>query len=68
MSKASFVDPVNTKMIKDTFTLFLSHQQQTLRNSESINYNNRSIGQILNDERSETERETHAAKLVQVSC
>jgi hypothetical protein len=53
-------------MIKDTFILFLSHQQQTLRNEESINYNNRSTGQILNEQQSEIERETHAAEVVQV--
>ncbi|CAF0948136.1 unnamed protein product [Adineta steineri] len=61
LAEASFVDPVNTKMIKETFTLFLSHQQQqTLSNEESINSNNHS-----NEQQSKIERETHAAEIVQ---
>ena len=47
-------------MIKETFTLFLSQQQQdTLRNDDQ---NNRS-----NEQRSESERQTHAAEAVQVN-
>lgn len=50
-------------MIKETFTLFLSHQQQTLNNEESISFNNRSNGQILNEQ----QLETHAAEVIQVN-
>ncbi|UJR23622.1 hypothetical protein I4U23_026608 [Adineta vaga] len=62
LDEASFVDPINTKMIKETFTLFLSQQQQqqTLRNEESIDQNNRT-----NEQRSESERQTHAVEIVQ---
>ncbi len=45
-------------MIKETFTFFLSHQQQ------SIDYNH---NQIPNEYQTEAEREIHAAKVVQVN-
>jgi len=56
--KACFADPINKKMIKETFTLFLSHQQQTLENEQSIDYNN--------EQQTEAEREIHAVEIVQV--
>jgi len=46
-------------MIKETFTLFLSHQQQTLENEQSIDYNNQ--------QQTEVEREIHAVEVVQVN-
>jgi hypothetical protein len=64
--KASFVDVINTKIIKETLTLFLAHhQQQTSENAETIGHNNQSIRQIL--VKSEAEREIHAAKVLQVN-
>ncbi|CAF3363367.1 unnamed protein product [Rotaria sp. Silwood1] len=71
MDDASFADPVNTKMIKETLTLFLAHQQQTLEHEESLAYNNESLGQTQNEQqsdvvvKSEAERELHAAQIVQ---
>lgn len=72
--KAAFSDPVNTKMIKETLTLFLAHQQQTLENEDSVscNNNNESLGQTQNEQqseivvKSEEERELHAVQIVQV--
>jgi hypothetical protein len=46
-------------MIKEIFTLFLSNQQRTLENEESIDCNNQS--------KSEIERQTHAAEIIQVN-
>jgi hypothetical protein len=64
--KASFVDVINTKIIKETLTLFLAHhQQQISENAETIGHNNQSIRQIL--VKSEAEREIHAAKVLQVN-
>ncbi|CAF0758053.1 unnamed protein product [Adineta steineri] len=71
MDDTSFADPVNTKMIKETFTLFLAHQQQTLEYEESLAHNNESLGQTQNEQHSEivvkteAEREMHAVQLVQ---
>jgi hypothetical protein len=45
-------------MIKETLTLFLSHQQQTIENEQSIDYNN--------EQHTEAEREIHAVEIVQV--
>jgi hypothetical protein len=59
-------------MIKETLTLFLAHQQQTLEQEESLANNNESLGQIQNEQQSElivkteAEREIHAAQIVQV--
>ena len=59
-------------MIKETLTLFLAHQQQTLENEESLAQNNESLGQIPSEQQSELivktdeEREFHAVQLVQV--
>ncbi len=59
-------------MIKETLTLFLAHQQQTLEHEESLAHNNESLGQTQNEVTSElsikteAERETHAAQIVQV--
>ncbi|CAF3666270.1 unnamed protein product [Rotaria sordida] len=67
----SFADPINTKMIKETLTLFLAHQQQTLEHEESFSYNNESLGQTQNEQqselivKSEAERELHAVQIVQ---
>ncbi|CAF2748501.1 unnamed protein product [Rotaria sp. Silwood2] len=71
MDDTSFANPVNTKMIKETLTLFLAHQQQTLEHEESLAYNNESLGQIQNEQqselvvKSEAERELDAAQIVQ---
>ncbi|CAF1623891.1 unnamed protein product [Rotaria magnacalcarata] len=70
-SEASFADPVNTKMIKETLTLFLAHQQQTLEYEESLANNNESLGQTQSEQqseiivKSEAERELRAAQIVQ---
>jgi hypothetical protein len=59
-------------MIKETLTLFLAHQQQTLEHEESLAYNNESLGQTQNEQqseiivKSEAERELHAVQIVQV--
>ena len=59
-------------MIKETLTLFLAHQQQTLEHEESLTRNNESLGQTHNEHslemaaKSEAERESHAAQIVQV--
>lgn len=59
-------------MIKETLTLFLAHQQQTLEHEESLPHNNESLGQTQNEQQSEiilktqAERELHAAQIVQV--
>ena len=53
-------------MIKETLTLFLAHQHQTLEQEESLPNNNESLGQTQNEQTSETERENHAAQIVQV--
>ncbi len=59
-------------MIKETFTLFLAHQQQTLEHEESLANNNESLGQTQNEQKSEVivqteaERENYAAQIVQV--
>lgn len=59
-------------MIKETLTLFLAHQQQTLEYEESLGHNNESLGLTQNEQTSElvvkteAEREMHAAQLVQV--
>jgi len=66
-----FADPVNTKMIKETLTLFLAHQQQTLEHEESTTHNNESLGQTQTEqssiliEKTEDERKNHAALIVQ---
>jgi hypothetical protein len=60
-------------MIKETLTLFLAHQQQTLEQEESLANNNESLGQIPNEQQSEViiqteaERENYAAQIVQVN-
>ncbi len=60
-------------MIKETLTLFLAHQQQTLGQEESLANNNESLGQIQNEQQSEViiqteaERENYAAQIVQVN-
>ena len=72
LDDATFADPVNTKMIKETLTLFLAHQQQTLEHEESTTNNNESLGQTQNEqyseliEKTEAERENHAVLIVQV--
>jgi hypothetical protein len=59
-------------MIKETLTLFLAHQQQTLEHEESLAHNNESLGQTQNEQpseiivKSQAEREIHAAQIVQV--
>ena len=68
----SFSDPVNTKMIKETLTLFLAHQQQTLENEESLTHTNESLGQTQTEQqtdsiiKSDAEREILAAQIIQV--
>jgi hypothetical protein len=60
-------------MIKETLTLFLAHQQQTLEHEESLANNNESLGQGQNEQQSEVivqteaERENYAAQIVQVN-
>ena len=61
-------------MIKETLTLFLAHQQQTLENEESLGHPNDSTGQLPPHEqvselivKTEEERELYAVQLVQVS-
>jgi hypothetical protein len=59
-------------MIKETLTLFLAHQQQTLEQEESLTNNNESLKQVYSEHRSEiivqteAERENYAAQIVQV--
>lgn len=59
-------------MIKETLTLFLAHQHQTLEQEESLAHNNESLGQTQNEQTSEVvvqteaERENYAAQIVQV--
>lgn len=59
-------------MIKETLTLFLAHQQQTLEHEESTGYNNESAAQSHHEQitelsmKTEEEREIFAAQIVQV--
>ena len=59
-------------MIKETLTLFLAHQQQTLEHEDSLAHNNESLGQTQNEQpseiivKSEAERQIYAAQIVQV--
>ena len=59
-------------MIKETLTLFLAHQQQTLEHEESVGQNNESTGYSQYEQvsemavKTEEERATHAAQIVQV--
>lgn len=68
----SFADPINTKMIKETLTLFLAHQQQTLEYEDSLGLNNESTGHSHHEQiseltmQTEEERVNHAAKIFQV--
>lgn len=62
----SFADSDNRKLIKEIFALFLSHQQQTLKDEESLQQQSRSIGQIINEQQSQEEREKIAAEIFQV--
>ncbi|UJR25290.1 hypothetical protein I4U23_006642 [Adineta vaga] len=71
MDDTNFADPINTKMIKETLTLFLAHQQQTLEHEDSLTRNNESLGQTHNEQpseitvKTEEERQYHAAQIVQ---
>ncbi|CAF3259568.1 unnamed protein product, partial [Rotaria sp. Silwood2] len=65
LDEIPLVDPVNRKMIKEIFMTFLSHQQQTFKNEESMGYNSQSIRQISHEKQSETQREVHAAQVFQ---
>jgi hypothetical protein len=59
-------------MIKETLTLFLAHQQQTLENDESNVHQNESTAQSPYEQlseimlRTDEERELHAAQIIQV--
>lgn len=57
--KTCFTDPINKKMLKETLTLFLSHQQQINESKEKLNYNKLQLTGI--------EREKYAAEIVQVN-
>lgn len=61
-------------MIKETLTLFLAHQQQTLEHEESMGHQNESAAQSHHEQttelfsmKTEEERELHAAQIVQVN-
>ncbi|CAF3449325.1 unnamed protein product [Rotaria socialis] len=65
LDQVSFVDSTNRKLIKETLALFLSHQQHTLRDEESVGHHRRSIEEIKNEQHTEAEREINAAQIFQ---